>query len=166
MREPISEVAIARVDEPSLHVPERVLIGGELDVLSGAVGFQGTDVVGGVGVGLCPDLLVAAVGEGVLHVELEVVDLPRREPVDEGKERVQRRHLVPRHVNHDAAPLHVRPVDDGADGKPPAEPAARGQVRELVKGAPPVKGPGFVPCAYSHRRGRKLDPISLRREGP
>ena len=79
--------SVALEPEPTFVVAEGVLVGDELDATRPAVRVEGTDVERGVGIGAAPDVLVAGIGEGVLHVQLELVDLPARQPVDEAQER-------------------------------------------------------------------------------
>ena len=85
---------VSRQPQPSLVVPEGVLVGDELHAAPPAVGVEGVQVLDGEGIGVAPDVLVAHEGEGVFHVQLEVVDLPARQPVHEGDQGAQLRHAV------------------------------------------------------------------------
>ena len=75
----------AVVLEPAVHVPETVLVGHELDVALAAERVERADLVGGERARVGVHLGVIAVRERVLAVELDLVDLPRREPVDESR---------------------------------------------------------------------------------
>jgi hypothetical protein len=55
---------------------EGVLIGHQFDKTFAAVGVQQQNVFAGHRAGFRPDLRMGAVGEGVLCVELKLVDLP------------------------------------------------------------------------------------------
>ena len=155
--------------EPPLEVAQGVLVGDELDAARPAVGVEGTEVVGGVGVGVAPDVLVAGVGEGVLHVELELVDLPARQPVDEGDERLGCRHPVARHVEHDAAHGEVGPVLDAAGGQGAASPAPLGSrwrgVAQLGQGGAAVASAGVVGADEPHGVVGDLQAVALGRQG-
>ena len=69
--------------KPALHVTEGVLVRHELDEALAAVLVQLEDLLPGQRRVVPPYLGVVAVGEGVLGVELELVDLEVGEPVDE-----------------------------------------------------------------------------------
>jgi hypothetical protein len=60
-------------------VAEAVLVGGELDAAIGAVGVEPVEILRRERRGVAPDVLVIAVGEGVLDVELEVVHAQARQ---------------------------------------------------------------------------------------
>ena len=79
------------------------------------------------------------VGERVLHVELELVDLPLRQHIDEPVQRRHRRHFVAADVQHDAAIREVWMVFDVQLWQPfPELPHQLRQRRE------PVRQPGAV----------------------
>jgi hypothetical protein len=113
------------------------------------------------------DLGVMLVGEGVLAVELDLIDLPRREPVDEIAQRLHRGNLVARNVEHDASHGEVGVVADGARReRSVVEP------RKLRKGAPGVEESGVVTGDNVHAivvdrqlvslgRQRAIDPLAL-----
>ena len=104
---------------------------------------------------LAPDLLVPAVGERVLGVELQLVELQTREEVDLRRERPHRRHLRAADVEQDAAAREVGPVLDRTAGI-----AARSSWRrtDLIQGRPGVALARCVP-------GGDLDPLTGPRSG-
>src|SRR4051794_22349677 len=51
-----------------------------------------------------------AVGDGVLHVKLKLIDFPTGEAVNQIKYRLQGRHFVPANIEHDAAHGKIRPI--------------------------------------------------------
>ena len=109
------EMAVTLMAQPPFGVPETVLVGHQLDVTLTAVAIEVADLVGRQGARVAPDLLVVAERECVLGVELDLVDLPAREPVDERLQRFVGRHLVAGDVEHHRADRRGRRVVDGAD---------------------------------------------------
>jgi hypothetical protein len=57
-----------------LHVAEAVLVRHQVDVPLAAIGVERLDVLRREGAGVLPHLLVTNVREGVLHIELQLVD--------------------------------------------------------------------------------------------
>ena len=110
-----------------MHVPEAVLVGGQLDAHTGGPGVQLADLRRGQGGRLCPDLLVPRVGEGVLHVQLEVVVLQAAQEIDERPQLVHRGHAVPGDVEHVAPALEGWRILDATAGHA----TALGQAEEL-----------------------------------
>ena len=136
---------------------------------------DGTKVVGGVWAGLTPDFVVAGVGEGVLHVELDLVELPAGQPVDEGEEGLERRYPVPGHVEHHPPDAEVGPVVDDAGGQRPLPvtvtaaagiPVHGGAVAELGQGGPAVTGTGVVGRREEDAGVPQFEAVALGREGP
>ena len=104
--------AVPVMDEPAVEMAEAVLVRGQFDESLAAVGVERADLGGGEGGGVAPDILVAFVGVGVLDVELEVVDLPLRQTVDQTLQVRHRGHPVPAHVQHRAADREIGPILD------------------------------------------------------
>jgi hypothetical protein len=98
--------------QPALQVAERILIGHQLNEALSAIGVEGQDLLAGDGRRVLPDCAVVTVGEGVLGVQLDLVELPTGELVDEAEERRHGGHFVPTHIEHDAPVGEVRPVGD------------------------------------------------------
>ena len=146
------ERPVAVVAQPALEVAQGVLVGDELHPARPGVGLDGPQVVGAVGVGVAPHLVVARVGEGVLGVELELVELPPRQAVDEGEQRLELRHPVARHVQHDAAHRQVGPVLDAAGGEHAVGLALGGvgRVAQLGQRGPGVAQAGGVGSGDAH----------------
>ena len=109
----LGERPVAVVDQPPVQVAEAVLVRHQLDEAAPAVGVEGADVRRRQRAGLRPDLFVPPVGEGVLGVELELVELELGQQLDQAEELGERRHPAAGDVEHDAAQIEVRPVDDG-----------------------------------------------------
>src|SRR5207245_10238900 len=109
------QVPVAVVAQPALPVAQAVLVGDQLDVALATEGVQLLDLGAGQRAGLGQDVLVTGVGERVLHVHLDLVDLPGRQPVDKGQQRLGGRDLVARDVEHDAPNGQVGPVLHRAD---------------------------------------------------
>ncbi len=108
----LGQVRVAREAQPAVHMPERVLVRHQLDMALPAEGVQLQDILAGERRGACPDLGVRAVGEGVLGVELDLVDLPAGQHIDQLQRRRQRRHPITTYVKHHAARREVGPVGD------------------------------------------------------
>jgi hypothetical protein len=64
-------------------VSEAVLVRHQLDAPIPAAGIQPFHVLGREGRGIAPDRGVVAVGEGVFHVELKLVDAHQRQQLDD-----------------------------------------------------------------------------------
>src|SRR5438067_10644180 len=101
---------------------------------------------------------MGAIGEGVLHVQLELVDFPAREQVNQSLERGQGRDLVAADVEHDAAYAELGAVVDDEGG----------QVRplggeELAQGTDAVEMTGWVARHDTDAQRTDLEPISLHR---
>ncbi len=133
------ERPVAVVEQPAVHVPEAVLVGYELDVPIATEPVEFSNFVGSERAGVRVHFLMIAVRERVLAVELNLVHLPRREAIDEIAQRVHRRYLVSRDVEHHAAYREIGVVADGADRQGSAVHA-----RELRKGGVRVEQSGFV----------------------
>jgi hypothetical protein len=100
-----------------MHVTEAVLIGDELDVARGAVGVELADLGSVERARVLPDDVVPRVRKRVLHVQLQLVDLPACELVDETAQGGRRRYLVAADVQHDAARGEIRPVFERDSGE-------------------------------------------------
>ena len=160
------EGPVAVQPEPALEVPEGVLVGHELDAARPAVVVEGVQVVGGVGIGVAPDVLVAGVGEGVLHVQLELVDLPARQPVDE----VAQGLACVGTRSRDTSSMTPRTAKSGqssirhAGRVPSAAPlGCVGAVAQLGQGGPAVAEAGLVGADHAHGVVGDLEAVSLRR---
>ena len=94
---------VSRQGEPPLHVPERVLVGHELQTLHFAVGVEFAHFGGGHRVCFFPDVFVGAVRESVFHVQLELVVAVPCENVDDEPQRAHGRHAVAAYVEHETS---------------------------------------------------------------
>ena len=108
----LRERAVALVDEPALEVTEAVLVRDQGDEALAAIRVELADLLGGERRGRGPDLAVCGIRERVLDVELELVDLPAREQVDQRAQRGHRRHLVAADVEHHRADQPIRMILD------------------------------------------------------
>jgi hypothetical protein len=108
----LGERRVARQPQPARHVAEGVLVRHQLDAALLAEGIQPQDVLAGHRRRGGPHVGVAGVGEGVLGVQLKLVDLPASEQVHKLAQRLERRYLVAADVEHHAARREVRPVAD------------------------------------------------------
>ena len=107
------------------------------------------------------DRRVVAVGEGVLRVELDLVDLERGQQIDEPLQAGRGRDLVPRDVEHDAPHRQVRMVGDAAHRqRPVVDPGQLGQ------GGPAVERPGVVGRHQLDAVGPDAQLVALRRQRP
>ncbi len=153
------QVPVLVVGEPPTHVAEAVLVRHQLDVALGAKRVDRTDLLGGHRAGVAPDHLVVAVGEGVLGVQLDLVDLPRREPVDQREERLHRRYLVARDVDHHRPDGDIGPVLDLPDRQP-----AVVLTLELREGRPGVLHARGIRGVDAHRVLGDRDRVALGRD--
>ena len=122
------ERPVAVVLQPALHVAETVAVGHELHMAGATEPVEVAHLRGGEGRRGGPHLLVVAVGERVLHVEVDLVHLPRRQAGDQLPQGRGCGHLVTRDVQHHAPHREVGPVVDGAHRQHPLVQA--GQLRE------------------------------------
>lgn len=107
-----------------------------------------------------PHRFVAKVGKGVLGVELQMVDLPRPQAVDQRQEGLHRRDLVPADVQHDAAVRKVGPVHDL-----PAGPTTCVRDRQLIERASGVALTGDIGCGGDDADvGPDPEPVALGRK--
>jgi len=121
-----------------------------------AVGIQQQDLLAGEGRGAGPHLGMGAVGEGVLHVKLELVDLPPRQPVDQVHHSGEGGHAVAADVEHHAARGEVGPVRDRQGGQVRAAlPDDLAQRAHTVEDARRVR-PGDGDAAW-----RDVEPVAL-----
>lgn len=123
------EGRVAGQAEPAAQMAEAVLVGGEFDASLAAVRVEFADFLRGDGRGVAPDLLVVCVSERVLGVELEVVEFEALHLVDEGAERVHRRHLVARDVEHDPPEGEGGPIVDVEAGESHRSPLSGLKIR-------------------------------------
>jgi hypothetical protein len=103
--------------EPALHVAERILVGDQLDESLFAVGIEAADFLARHRGGVAPDFFVAGVGEGVLGVELKLVDFEFGKPIDDLKERGHRRDFVAADVEQNAPDGKIGGIGDLQTGK-------------------------------------------------
>jgi hypothetical protein len=73
-------------------------------------GVELADLVRCKGRGVAPHALVSGIGEGVLGVELKLVDAERREGVHELEKHRLAGHAIPAHVEHVSAHGKVGPI--------------------------------------------------------
>ena len=155
--------AIGRMAQPALHVAEAVLVRDQLDAVRLAQRVEPAQVVRRERRRVAPDDLVAAIGEGVLDVELEVVEAQPRQQRDEALERRARRHAIAAHVEHQAA--HGQRRRSRAARAPAASrPTARGSARASPRrsGARSRRAPR-ARCVRRRSRGRSLRGEARRR---
>jgi hypothetical protein len=109
---------------------------------------------------------MAAVGEGVLGIELQLVDLEAGEDVDQAAQGRKRRDLVAADVEEHAAVLEVRPV---ADLETRHQEAGRARTRRPMQTQPLSQGRGTTEEAGGGGRGDDdalapdREPVALRR---
>src|SRR5215216_168279 len=108
----LGQVVVAGQLEPVVHVPEGVLVRHKLDEPLAAIGVEPEYVLTGHRASLRPYLTVVLIGEGVLRVQFEVVDLPPGKHVDQIEERLQGGDLAPAYVEHHPARREIRRVLD------------------------------------------------------
>ncbi len=153
------QAAVTVVAQPALHVPQTVLVRYQLDVTLSAERVELAYLLGGERARGRVYLGVVAVREGVLHVELQLVDLPRREPVDEVAQRLHRRDLVARNVDHHAACGHVGVIPDRPRGE-----GSVVQASQLREGCTRVEQPGVVAADHVHAVVADAQLVTLRRQ--
>ena len=106
------EVLESAIFEEIAEMAEGVLIGHKVNAQFAAAGVEDADFLAGEGAPALPDGLVIPVGEGVLGVELQFVDLEIGESFDEVEQGGQLGHAAAGDVEHNAAPGEVGPVAD------------------------------------------------------
>ena len=136
----LAQGAVAGMDHPARQVAEGVLIRHQLDVALAAVGVEVDHLLAGHRRPAGPHLPVVAVGEGVLGIELELIDLPLAEQIDQVVQGRHGRYPVAADVEHEAA------VDDvGIVGDSHArQDAALRVTGDLAERHRPVEGAGLV----------------------
>jgi len=93
-------------------VAERVLVGNEFYVSISAIGIERLDIVRGKGRSVVPDDFVISVGEGVLGVELQLIEFESGEQVYEFEKGFLCRDFAAGDIEHVAADRKVWPVFD------------------------------------------------------
>ena len=147
------------VAQPAVHVAQAVLIGHQLHVVIGAEGVQLEDLRRGEGARPLVHLGMIPVGVGVFGVELDLVDLPRCQPDDQGPQGGHRRDLVTGDVQHDPTHPEVGMVPDRADGK-----RSPVQVGELCECRVTVEGAGRIGTRQFDTRVGDLQHVALWRQ--
>ena len=122
--------AVAGQFEPAPHVAEGVLIRAELNAGCAALAVEPCDIGGVQGRSIAPDFFVAAVGKGVLGVELQVVDAQQRQPLHQQRQGFAGGDAIPAHIEQIAAQRKIRRVFYGQRGQPRARIAL--QLREAL----------------------------------
>ncbi len=125
-----------------------------------AEGVELADLLGGERARRPVDLGVVPVGEGVLGVQLDLVDLERGETVDQRVQGLGPRDLVAGDVEHHPAHLEVGVVADHADGD-----RAVVEAGELGEGGLAVEKPRLVGAGQLHPRIVDAQEVALRRQG-
>jgi len=126
------QTPVARVLQPAVEVPEALLVRRQLDPEGRAAVVERAHLGRRQSVGVAPDLLVARVRERVLDVELQVIDLPRREATGQRVEFGRARDARARHVEQHAARREPRAIVDRERGdRERARSLLRVQIREL-----------------------------------
>ncbi len=154
----LGQIAVAGMLQPALQVAEGVLVRRQFDSPRPAVRVQRAHLVAGQRAGLRPHLAMARVGEGVLGVELEVIDLQAGQLVHQG---VQPRHggdAGAADVEHDAAAREVGVIDD----LPGGQAVARGPA-DLGQRLQPVAESRLVARGQRDAFARDGQPIALLR---
>ena len=100
------------MDQPAMHVAERVLVRHQLDVPLAAKGIERKYLVAGHRRCIGPHLRMLAVGESVLSIELELIQFPPGQHIDQLEEGLHPRHLVAANVEQEPAHRKIRPVGD------------------------------------------------------
>lgn len=144
------------MDQVPLHVTEGVLVGHQFDVAGPAEGGEVPNLLGGERRRVGPHLVVAGVGEGVLDVQLEVVDLPAGQQVDERVQRVGGGNLVAADIQHDPAYRQVGMIRDLPQG-----PAAVVEPAELGERAAGMGRPGRIGGVDVYAVAVDADAVSL-----
>ncbi|OPZ07056.1 MAG: hypothetical protein BWZ08_02103 [candidate division BRC1 bacterium ADurb.BinA292] len=152
----LGERTVGGAAQPAFHVPERVLVGDELDEPLAAILVQVEDLLRGEGRGVGPDRAVVAIGERVFGVQLELIDLPLGERVDQVHQRPHARDHVAADVEHDAAVGQVGPVLDAQRGERVGLPA--GELAQRHRG---VERAGAVVRDDRKLGGRDLQAVTL-----
>ena len=107
-----------RMFEPVTQMPERVLVRHKINAELAATGVQLEDFVAGERSPAAPDWFVVAIGEGVLGVELELIDFEIGEVINQIEQRMEVGNTATRNVKHDAAPREVGIVANGQPWQP------------------------------------------------
>ena len=136
----LAQRAVARMDHPARQVPEGVLVRHQFHIAIAAVGVELHHLLAGHRRPVGPHLSVVAVGEGVLGIELELVDLPFAEQVDQAEQGLHGRYPVAADVQHDAAVDDVGVIRDPDAG----EDAVPRLARDLPERHRPVEGARLV----------------------
>ncbi len=152
---------VGLVGQPSVHVTEAVLVRHELDVAFAAEGVERPDVVRVERARASVDVAVVPVCEGVLRVELHLVDLERRQPVHQRAQRLHGRDLVPGDVEHDTTHRKIGMIDNGSDRQVPAV-----EPRQLRQGHLSVEEPGVVGAGQVDAVMVDAQGVSLRGQRP
>src|SRR5215211_6651423 len=108
----LGQVLVSCPLQPVVHVPEGVLAGYQLHKPLATIGVEPEYVLTGHRASLRPYLAVVLVGEGMLRVQFEVVDLPPGEQVDQTEERLEGGDLAPADIEHHPARREIRRVLD------------------------------------------------------
>ena len=124
--------AVPIVREPAVHMAEAVLVGDELHVPGSAEGVELLDLGGVERAGRGVHLVVGPVRERVLRVQLDLVDLDRRQAADHGPQRVHGGDLVAGDVEHHAAHGEVGVVAHRARRQSPVVQACQLGERRLA----------------------------------
>jgi len=156
----LGQVVIFGEVEPAVHVAEGVLVGHQFDKALAAVDIQGQDLFAGHGRGLGPRAGMGAVGKGVLGVELELVDLPARQPVDQFVQIVHAVDAVAADVEHHPARGDVGPVGGFQHGQ-----GLAALLDDLRQGAGSVEDPGGVVAFDHHAAGGEVQAVALGKGG-
>ncbi len=108
----LGEMVVGVETQPALHVAAAVLIRRQLDAARAAQRVEPAHIVRRERRRVAPHRLVRRVREGVLGVELQVVDAQQRQQIDDALERGACRHPVAADVEQVAAHREVGPVAD------------------------------------------------------
>ena len=96
--------------KPFFHVPKTVLVGHELNAMKGAVIIQPEEVLSLPGGRLTPDTVMSGIGEGVLHVELKLIELELPKDLDQFLKGLPVGHLAPADIEHESTNLEARHI--------------------------------------------------------
>src|SRR5258708_758908 len=102
-----------RMLEPMTQVAERILVRHQIYSKLSAAGVEPSDLRAGDRSPILPHGPVIGISEGMLRVELNLVDLKIGEMINQPKEGFQLRHPASRNVQHHSAPRKVWIVTDG-----------------------------------------------------
>ncbi len=154
--------SVARQLEPARQMSKRILVWHQLDEALCAVRIQRQDFLAGHRRCILPGFGMVAIGERVLGIQLELVDLPGRQPVDQVVQRLHLRHLAAADVQHHAPGRKIRPIFHHQ-----ASQTTLAHLRkQLVQRTYPIKDARRIMPTQADSLGSDLQPVTLRVRHP